>query len=320
MTDSPQSDLHEHEIADGWVRPSTEFPAEPRWGHPDGIQVGLDVRTLPRGLLRVYTPYLRQPTDTLLNFIAVEPIPAGRTERGLSELEHSALDDTRGKRFWAADAPDDPTPRPDDEPARGAVSTVDGVERLTIFILVEPYENGADVYLRLSFRADQPHSFTLATFRRDSSIELAYCVLTATMGNYPRLRELHLANRTVTPAELWPGFAGTEFTEHAKFPLAELERTATGAATVSASPDELEPHTAVYASDTHEHWKYAGIRGVQSWTAAEPVEELEAVVNARSNYWASASPIPGGPSYENFELMEPFRQGREFQFSVEPME
>lgn len=315
-----ESDLHEPEIADGWVRPSASFPAEPRWGHPDGIQVGLDPRSLPRGLLRVYTPYLGHSRTTLLNFIAIEPIPAGQTERGFSELEPSALDGVRGKRFWGADDPGDATPRPDDEPARGVVSTVEGVERLTVFILVERFDNGADVYVRLSFRADQPHAFTLATFRRESSVDLDYCVLTATMGNFPRLRELHLAGRTVTPAELWPGFAGTEFTEHARFPLAQLQRTATGDATVSATPDELEPHAAVYAPDTHEHWKYTGARGVQTWTVADPAEGLEAVVNARSNYWASASPIPGGPSFENFELMEPFRQGREFRFGVEPMD
>jgi hypothetical protein len=34
-------------------------------------------------------------------------------------------------------------------------------------------------------------------------------------------------------------------------------------------------------------------------------------------YWNSKSPIPGGVSFENFELVSPFRQGEEFVFSVE---
>jgi hypothetical protein len=33
----------------------------------------------------------------------------------------------------------------------------------------------------------------------------------------------------------------------------------------------------------------------------------------------SASPIPGGTAYENVELVEPFRQGRELFFGIEPL-
>lgn len=43
------------------------------------------------------------------------------------------------------------------------------------------------------------------------------------------------------------------------------------------------------------------------------------IVNARATHWASSNPIPGGPSFENFELTEPFRPGREFRFRIEPM-
>jgi hypothetical protein len=34
----------------------------------------------------------------------------------------------------------------------------------------------------------------------------------------------------------------------------------------------------------------------------------------------SDAPIPGGIAFENFELVEPFRQGRAFTFAVEPMD
>jgi hypothetical protein len=39
-------------------------------------------------------------------------------------------------------------------------------------------------------------------------------------------------------------------------------------------------------------------------------------VNARSEYWASHQPIPGGVSYENFELIEPFRDGQTSIFGL----
>lgn len=307
------------EVVGDWLRPSPVFPAEPRWGHVNGIQVGLHPLRGPRGLLRIYAPYLGHPQDRLVNFIAVEPIVAGGTERGFSELEPSSLDGVQGKRFWSADAPSDATPRASLEPARGVVEQIDGADTLTVFILAERFESGAEVYVRLRFRADRPHEVAVAGYRRESSAPLDYCVLTATMGNFARLRNLQLADRIVTPAELWPGFGGAAFTEHGRFPLAEFSRNAAGDAIVSATPDELEPQNAVYADGTAEHWKYSGQRAVQSWRAASPSRELEVLVNGRFAYWNSESPIPGGTSYENFELVEPFAQGREYFFSVEPL-
>lgn len=72
-----------------------------------------------------------------------------------------------------------------------------------------------------------------------------------------------------------------------------------------ASPDEKDPTKAVYAEDTHTHWKYTGKKATQYWYCSNPSNELEGVVNGRYTYWASKSPIPGGIAYENFELTEP---------------
>jgi hypothetical protein len=309
------------ESSAGWLRPDGTPTAEPRWGHRHGIQVGLHPLGGPRGLLRIYAPYLGHPADRLVNFIAVEPIVAGQTDRGYSELEHSLLDDADGKRMWSADLGSTGTPSTAalNTPARGTTETIDGVEHLRLFVMVERFENGADVHVRVTFRADRPHEIGLAAFRSERSAQLESCVLSATMGNFARLRRLRLADRVVTPAELRPEHSGDGFTEHARFPLSELGRTADGDAIVSASPDEERPQNAHYAAGTAEHWKYFGARATQSWRAPSPTPELEALVNGRRSYWASSSPIPGGTSYENFELVEPFRQGREFFFSVEPV-
>jgi hypothetical protein len=302
-----------------WVRPADTVPAEPRWGHAAGLQLGLAPLPGPRGLLRVYAPYLGHPPERLVNFIAVEPTPVGATRRGLSELEWSALDGERGKRMWSADRPTEPGPADPRQVARGVVSTVDGVGRLTVYLLVERFDNGADVYLRATFTEDRPHEVALAAYRREESVELATLSITATMGNFARLRRLHLAGRTVTPDELWPGFSGDGFTAHARFGLDVLARDAGGAATVTATPDEADPTLADYADDTHEHWKYTGLRAVQGWRVDAPRPGLAVLVNGRWAYWASSSPIPGGVAYENFELAEPFAQGQEYVFSVEPL-
>ncbi len=300
----------------GWLRPAAERPAEPRWGHPDGIQVGLHPLRGPRGLLRIYTPYLDHPRDRLLNFLAVEPIPAGETKRGYSELEHSALDDAPGKRFWSADRLEDDAPRDPTDPAAGVIEEIAGVERLTVWVHSERFDNGAEVSVRVRFRADRPHEVAVAGFRRPGSAELASCVLTATMGNFARLRRLHLRDRVATPAELWPEFSGPHFADHARFGVDELTQR-DGSVVVFATTDEVAPHQAVYADDTHAHWHYVGNRAVQGWRVEDPSPDLQVLVNARWAYWASTSPIPGGVSFENFEVLEPFRDGQEFVFWVE---
>ena len=108
------------------------------------------------------------------------------------------------------------------------------------------------------------------------------------------------------------------FAEHAAFGLDRLPRNAAGEVEVSATTDEIDPEAAAYGDDVAEHWKYSGLRAVQTWIAADPDPRLRALVNARAAYWASTAPVPGGAAFENVELVEPFRQGREFRFRIEP--
>lgn len=319
-TDSEGHEWTEAVVDGRWLRPApVDGAREPRWGHPQGLQLGLHPLRGPRGLLRIFTPYLGQPRERLLNFIAVEPIPAGATERGYSELERSRLDDAPGLRMWTADDASDATPRDARDPARGTVSVIDGVETLTVDVLVEPFANGADVWVRVVFRADRPHELSVAAYRRDSSVELDACVLTATMGNWARLRTLHLAGgREATAGRLWPDYRDIHFADHAVFGVDELVREG-DEVVVSATPDEAEPHRAEYAPGTKEHWHYLGDRAVQTWRVSEPDPRLVAQVNGRHTYWMSEAAIPGGIAFENFELVEPFRQGRAFTFQVEPL-
>lgn len=70
-----------------WVLPAQGKPARPIWGHANGMKVGLAPMPGPRGLLRIYSPYLGLEDSRMINFIAVEPIPSGMDKRGFSELE-----------------------------------------------------------------------------------------------------------------------------------------------------------------------------------------------------------------------------------------
>lgn len=308
--------------ADGiWLRPARATNAEPRWGHAGGIQIGIHPIPGPRGLLRIFAPYLGHPRERLVNFIAVEPIPEGSSQRGYSELEPSSLDTgERGKRFWSGDSSDEVTTERDPaSPARGVVESADGIERLTVWVGIEHFDNGADVRLRLRFRADRPHEVELAGFANEGSVPIRNLIISATMGNWARLRHLELAERTVSPADLWPDFSGTGFAEHARFGLTELRREGR-MAEVSAVGNEADPWSVTYTDDTAEHWRFLGSLARQSWRVDDPHPELEVLVNARWSYWSSASEIPGGPAYENFEIVEPFRQGAAFRFAVDPLD
>jgi hypothetical protein len=138
-----------------WLRPPAQGPGLPAWGHAEGLRVGLWPAPGPRGLLRIYSPYLGQGEGRVINYIAVEPISEGAKRRGYSELEKSGLDGVSGKRFWRAGDPADASPRPPEQPSRGQIGTEDGVEMLRVWVMVEPFENGARPYVRLTFRAGE---------------------------------------------------------------------------------------------------------------------------------------------------------------------
>ncbi len=315
----PWRGLAPPEVGQRWILPAQGKRALPIWGHARGVCVGLWPMPGPRGLIRVYTPYLGQRLGRPINYIAIEPIARSQRGRSFSELEWSELDDARGKRLWSADSPEDVAPRPPELPARGTITSDGDVEWLTVYVFVEPFRSGARVYLRLRFRSDRPHEFALATFACEDSAPLDFCIVTATMGNWARLRVLHLREYTKTPAELWPNFTGTGFTPHARFPLEDMVRTARGHALFLAAPDEENPSAARYAPGTPWPWKYQGQVGTQYWRCERPSAQLVGQVNARYTYYNTSCPIPGGLSFENFELVEPFRPGNEYWFGVTPL-
>ena len=298
---------------DPFIRPDGSPTAKPVWGVRGGIQIGLSpVGGGPRGLLRVFAPYLG--ADRIFNFIAVEPIANGH--RDLSELQPSAIDHKPGKLMWTVDSVDlAHPPAYIAAPARGVVTSDGDAKVLSLFLLVEKFENGARPILKLSLRTDQPHELTLQTFAAVDSVPMRSCVLTATMGNYARLRHLHLKDRIVEASNLFRGPPnGTwDFYPWFFFFANETLATVDGRLTVSATGD-TDRHPIL--NDVPLGWRYQGKPAVQTWsTPARP--DVVARVNGRSTFWGTHARIPGGPAFENFELLAPFGPGDEFRFAVD---
>lgn len=303
-TDKPVWGLREGIWFAVWPGNVTDFPG------PGG----------PRGLIRVGYPILPDGKYWLVNFIAVEPVVAGVPGRALSELELSARDGKPGKLI-------DPAPPPGimpDHPAAdglyaGRVEPLDGGEaQLTVCLCVERFGNGARVYVLASVRTDRPDELELQVFPAPDSAPLAACILSATMGNYERLREIHLADRVATAQELYGGYGGTDFASPTAFNLDELPRAADGSVIVAATTDEEEPSAVWPDPERLWFWYYPGRKVTQYWRKYPGTldETLRARVNARRVYWASEYPIPNGVAFENFELNEPFAPGQRQSFGV----
>lgn len=302
-----------------WLGPSAD-DKRPIWGIRGGIQVGLWPASVegpgtggPRGLLRIGYPVLDGGKSVgLINFIAVEPIVSGK--RGFSELERSESDNQPGRLFWTGE-----TGQAGVIPDPGTVRTVDGVERLSVRVHTERFANGAQVRIDLEIRADRPGELQLTASSAPGSARMEQCVLTATMGNYSRLRLLWLKDRVVQAGKVWPDFTGTEFTADALFPADTFVQMPGGDLVVCAASDEAYPHT-VPPDPIAAGWAYRGSFPLtQYWRKPKgpgEIGDLKVRVNGRRVYWATHNPIPGGLAYENFDLVQPFTEGQTSLFGL----
>jgi hypothetical protein len=268
----------------------------------------------PRGLIRLRYPVLADGAYDLLNFLAVEPVVNGH--KGFSELEHSELDKRPGKRFWVVSS-DDPVV---EEPAAqaGQLTRLEcGAEQLTVEIRIEPFANGAHVRLLATQRSDAPDEIQLTIHADPNSVAMEYCTLTATMGNKARARQLWLKDRVESSLKLYPAYRESGFAPHRFFALEDLFRTSAGDVLVAITTDESEP-SQVEPFPRRVHWYYGGFPVTQYWRkpAGTWRSDLHAAVNARYTYWMSQRPIPGGISFENFELRERFHDGQTFVFGI----
>jgi hypothetical protein len=248
----------------------------------------------------------------LINFIAIEPIVGG--QRGFSELEHSQLDGVAGKRIWAESSGSVLTTNLVPEQLR---KRSDGQEELEVGLRVEKFENGAHVRLVVLQRSDRPDEIQLSVFQEPDSARLEYCILTATMGNMVRTRQLWLTHEMVSSLEVYPGYRGIGFAPQREYPLSRLHRTAAGGVLVAVTNDEQDS-ASVYPFPHSELWHYAGCKVTQYWAkeAGAFRDDLHAVLNGRYTYWQSSRPIPGGVAFENFELREYFFDGQKSVFGI----
>ncbi len=321
-----------------WIRPENA-KSLPVWGIHDGIVVGLWPASLegtvpnteggPRGLLRIGYEY--KGSVYLINYIAVEPVVAGDME--FSEVRPSVVDGKLGKLFWASDSDSTGSFSPYAS-TPGVIAHPDAahpeVEELSLYILIEKFIDGAHPYLKLTIRSDRPGELGLQIFNYKNSAVMERCALTATMGNYSRLRLLYLKDKVIDSRKLFGAYNDIEFDEKEPYPVGQMLKTKNGDPIVAAESNETFNELASWPQDpaylARWHWHYRPFyKLTQYWRvdAGNYDKSLQVRVNGRAKYWSGASPdkndyiaVPGGPAFENFELRETYHSGQKFYFGL----
>jgi hypothetical protein len=301
----------------GWFFPRSA--SDPKlWGFRDGIVLGVWPASLglgagaggPRGLFRV--GYGRGGLTQLVNYIAVEPVDR-ESRRGFSELESSPRDGGQGLFFAVM-----PT-----SGAAGAWRTSVSSSSLAVRFRTDRFANGAMIVVDARFDVARPDEVEFTVGASSESVALRACILTATMGNYIRARELWLADskgeggvHPVRAADLYPDYRGDGFAPNRFFGLDRLGRDRDGNIVVPITSDESNP--AATRPQAPPWWWYRGEPVTQYWKKPKGTwrDDLCVKVNGRYCYWKSRNPLPGGIAFENFELNERYRPRQVFVFGI----
>lgn len=297
---------------DPWVRRDSTV-----WGIRNGIVVGFWPGAIepmkqksnggPRGLLRIGYEYMGMIYH--INYIAVEPVVNGKME--FSEISPSSVDGKWGKFMWLGDS-----------------SITD--EKLSVNVYMEKFANGAHPYLRLSIYKDRPEELCIEVFHHADSQPMERCGITATMGNYSRLRKLYLKDTVIHSRRLYDGYKGIDFIEKEAYAGERMLRDKNDDLIVFAAPDESFSGLAAWPQEEaymrRWNWRYRPFYMLTQYWRKEKQQagpSLQVRVNGRATYWSGGSrdpkhyiAIPGGPSFENFELQEKYVPGQKIYFGM----
>lgn len=307
-----------------------ESAAARRYGFSDGLSLGIWPNSGPRGLVRLYAPYLDLPALKPINYIAIEPVVRGA--RALPEIEKSLTDGETGTHIAVLnDRPErwqDGMKNQAKQADQRLVRASDSQSKaFSVWLVSEPMRNGAQTLVEAYFDPASPYTVQLTCFASPPSAMLDQCILTSTMGNFARLRSLSMATGALLidqvydsskPLDSW-GFLAAQ-----TWPANKLPEQ--GGDWVFSARADGKPLDAALEAQVPPAWQYRGkaaeqfwrVSRVQPWSAA-----MRARVNARRSFWPDRTGqsrlIPGGASFENVELEAPFVQGQSWVYGIKPL-
>jgi hypothetical protein len=305
--------------ADKWILPRNDGHM-PLWGIKGGIVVGIHPGRLswsddnggPRGLFRL--GYENAGALRFVNFMAVNPVTrsGGNLRPNGSEMMKSPSDGKAGIKFYPypADYLNHPD-RYDKRPSADLAAEVlfrNGRQILTWGIKTEKFPNGTVCFFVMSIDEKKPTEVRIVSYVLKGKSNVESLILSATFGNITRLRKAYMKKETIHTEDLFPKDYGRGFSPVELFGPHEIPKDRRGDLVFAVGPDEKRPwETAPYPHPTKLLQYYRKPQG--SWTG-----DIRALLNARTKFWNSFKKIPGGNSYENIGIVEPFKNGQAFSY------
>ena len=150
------------------------------------------------------------------------------------------------------------------------------------------------------------------------------------MGNYSRVRLLYLKDEIVDARELYEGYDDIHFIEKEGYSADKLLKTRDGDLIAIAESNESFSELSSWPQNEKYYgkswWRYRPFFKVtQYWRkdGREVDPSLHVRVNGREKYYSgnvidpeNYVDIPGGPSFENFEMREAYSPGQQFYFGI----
>jgi Neuraminidase (sialidase) len=238
----------------------------------------------------------------------------GRTLTAGNGVSQAAVISTDGGRNWSS-----------------PIQYVNGLTGKACDIGLTRYAFKPDVpYLRLSIRSDRPEELGIEIFRQEGSAPMERCAITATMGNYARLRKIYLKDEVITSTTLYAGYDDVHFAEKESYPYTRFVKDKNGDFIIAAETNESFAELAGWPQEpaylNRINWRYRPAYKLTQYWRKESSHfdtSLSLRVNGRVYYWSGGSRnkshyirIPGGAAFENFELREKFHQGQRFYFGI----
>ena len=317
----PDNPVAKQQVQGPFVYPGNGIAKDmPIWGMRDGLRISIVKTRGPQGLIRLHAPYLSIPDTRVINFISIEPSVrgpegGGAEERGQSEMEPSRFrKGEQGLSFFASNTKK--SYKSEGLPPTGVLSK-DG-QRLHIFIHTEPLKNGARPVVEIIFHKQFPKTIELRTYAAAKSKQMEFCTLSATMGNLTILRRLRVEVGVAHAEKMWASEEPDpmRFYTWRHWTYDQCMKLPDGRPYAYAFSNFTDAAKIPYGPKLRgKYWHYTGTMTGQFW-CGEADPETTIGVNARDRYWKSLQPIPGGPSFENYEMRAPYKSGRRFWFGI----
>ncbi|MHB2016651.1 MAG: hypothetical protein ACYCW6_06855 [Candidatus Xenobia bacterium] len=200
--------------------------------------------------------------------------------------------------------------------AKGTIADLPkGAQRLDVTFEIPKFKNGAHVRLVVSQSTNSPEEIACEVKPESDSSPLSQAFPVCIAGHITRTRELWLASKPVSAAEIWPSFTGMGLTPTQTARLQFIRRMSDHSLEVALNGDEPRPASS-YPVLNSKQWYFPGQRVTHYWRMAPNTwsKDLQVRIDGRQYYPGSHVPIIGNTVIEDFALQQTWKPGQTLHY------